>query len=205
MAISTYDELKAAVTDWMARSDLSGNAADFIALAEARLNRELDAVEATATLTGTEASRVVSIAALGIVELHACYVSVSGGDDDNVPVIDPAMMAYQNDAGAPGYVCIDGDNLVFDRPMDAAYSVRIRYRGRIGLSDSVPTNDILTYHPDVYLAASILWGGVYIKSGEEVVGWKALLDEFLSEAKNTISQRKRAVLRPDNAITGMIC
>ena len=47
MAISTYAELQTAVTDWMARSDLSGNAADFITLGEARLNRKLPLRELT--------------------------------------------------------------------------------------------------------------------------------------------------------------
>ena len=60
MAITTYTELKSAIADYMARSDLTGNVEDFIALAEARLNRLLKMVETDATLTGTAASRRIA-------------------------------------------------------------------------------------------------------------------------------------------------
>ena len=41
MALGTFTELKDAVADWLDRSDLTSRIPDFIALAEARLNREL--------------------------------------------------------------------------------------------------------------------------------------------------------------------
>ena len=41
MAISTFTELKTAVDNWLARTDLAGRAPEFIALAEARMNREI--------------------------------------------------------------------------------------------------------------------------------------------------------------------
>ena len=39
MGLATYDDLKAAVADWLDREDLAGRTGDFITLAEARLNR----------------------------------------------------------------------------------------------------------------------------------------------------------------------
>src|SRR5690606_22233244 len=39
MPIGTYDELRAAVASWLARGDLADQIPDFIALAEARINR----------------------------------------------------------------------------------------------------------------------------------------------------------------------
>jgi hypothetical protein len=55
MAVSfnTYSGLKAALQDWMDRADVTAKAADCIALAEARFNRELKMVATDATLTGT--------------------------------------------------------------------------------------------------------------------------------------------------------
>ena len=41
MALGTYTELKDAIADWLDRSDLTARIPDFIALAEARINREL--------------------------------------------------------------------------------------------------------------------------------------------------------------------
>ena len=55
MSISTYSELKTAVANFLARSDLTDQIPNFIQLAEARLSRELETRDqekrATATLT----------------------------------------------------------------------------------------------------------------------------------------------------------
>ncbi len=40
MAISNYSELKAAIADWLNRSDLTDSIPDFIALAETRHKRD---------------------------------------------------------------------------------------------------------------------------------------------------------------------
>ena len=42
MAITTYSELQTAIDNWLARTDLAGRSPEFIALAEARMNRELE-------------------------------------------------------------------------------------------------------------------------------------------------------------------
>ena len=39
MALGTFTELKDAIADWLDRSDLTARIPDFIALAEARINR----------------------------------------------------------------------------------------------------------------------------------------------------------------------
>ena len=55
MSISTYSELKTAVANFLARTDLDDQIPNFIQLAEARLSRELETRDqekrATATLT----------------------------------------------------------------------------------------------------------------------------------------------------------
>lgn len=204
MAISTYSELQAAISDWMDRTDLSGNAVDFITLAEARLNRKIEFVETNATLTGTAASRNVDVSSLSIIEPMQVYLTESGGGDEiEVDIKGPGTFPYYDDSGLPGYVALDGDNLVFDRPLDQAYSIRFRYRGRFALSDAAPTNDLLTNHPDVYLAASIVWGGIYIADVNKAAAFKSLLDEFIKETRGHLSQRRRGVISPDPALSRM--
>lgn len=204
MAISTYSELQTAITDWMDRTDLTGSATDFITLAEARLNRKIDAVETDATLTGTVDSRNVDVSALSIIEPMAVFIADTvGGDEREVEIKAPGTFAYNDTSGEPGFVALNGTNLVFDRPLDVAYSIRFRYRGRFALSDAAPTNDLLTNHPDVYLAASIMWGGVYISDPGKAQGFKALLDEFMAETSNHIAQRKRGTLSPDPALAAI--
>ena len=59
MAITTYAELKTAVANFLARSDLTDKIPEFISMAEARMGEELETrsqeKRATATLTGGDA------------------------------------------------------------------------------------------------------------------------------------------------------
>lgn len=205
MALANYSDLKTAIADWLDRNDLSGNVEDFITLAEARLNRELEAVETTNTsLTGTEASRTVDISALDLIEPIACYLSSAATDEAEVEFVPPGSFEYETTSGFPDIVSVDGTNLIFNRPLDAAYSIRLRYRGRFALSDSSPTNDLLTNHPDVYLAASLVWSGTFTRDDTLIAGFSALLDGFLRETKNHLAQKKRGINRPDTAIIGLL-
>ena len=199
MAISTYDELKTAIADYMARSDLSGNVEDFIALAEARLNRLLKMVETDTTLTGTAASRRIDISSLSLIQPIALF-AVSNGDEVEISRKPDGSFAYDDTAGLPSFYGLDGTNIDFDRPLDQAYTFRFRYQGRFALSDAAPTNKLLTENPDVYLSASIVWGSIYIKDASQAAGFKSILDEFVTETKNILSQAKRGTLTVDPAL-----
>jgi hypothetical protein len=74
MAITNYTELQAAVADYMARNDVSGKATEFIALAEARLNRQIDSIASTITLNGVADQNYIDITALNIIEPVSLYV-----------------------------------------------------------------------------------------------------------------------------------
>lgn len=203
MAITNYSELQSAITDWMDRNDISGKATEFISLAEARLNRQLEAVEATATLTSVSGSRLIDVSALRVIEPMALWVS-DGDGEDNVPFKPAGTFSLTSVVGDPAFVALNGDNLQFDCPLSDGLTFRFRYRGRFSLSDEAPTNALLTDHPDVYLAACIVWGSVYVKDMNATAAYKSLLDEFMAEASNHLSQRKRSVLRPSTDLVAMI-
>jgi hypothetical protein len=198
MAISTYSELQSAISDWMARTDVSGSAADFITLGEARLNRLLGVVGTTATLTGTIGSAELDISALSVQEPQNLYVSDGSSELFMTP---RALGTYVTTTieGRPTIWSLEGDKLKFDRPMEEAYTFRFVYLGRFALSDAAPTNEFLTDNPDLYLAASIVWGCTYTKDG--AVGmWKSMLDEFVSEVSAENARKKRSQLTTDPAL-----
>jgi len=202
MSISTYSELKTAIADWMARSDVSGSAADFITLGEARLNRLLEVVATTATLTGVVDSTSVSVSALSIVEPVALYVT----DNSREYFVTPRALgsfAVEETSGLPGIWAIEGTNIKLDRPCDQTYSFRFVYQGRFALSDAAPTNEFLTNNPDLYMAAAIVWGAVYTKDMQGGAMWTGMLAEFTAEVRNNISQKKRSQLTVDPGL-GMI-
>lgn len=199
MAISTYSELKTAIADWMARSDVSGSAADFITLGEARLNRLLEVVATTATLTGVVDSLAVSVSALSIVDPVNLYVTDNGREYFVTPRA-LGSFTIEETSGLPSMWAIEGTTITFDRACGQAYSFRFVYQGRFALSDAAPTNEFLTNNPDLYMAASIVWGAVYTKDMQGGAMWKGMLDEFTAEVRNNISQKKRSQLTIDPAL-----
>lgn len=201
MAISTFAELKTAIADWMARSDVSGSAADFITLAEGRLNRELNPVETDTTLTGTLNSRRIDISSLSLVAPIALFLV--DGDEIELTQRSDGTFPYDDTSGQPSLWALDGTNIDFDRPLDEAYSFRFRYWGRFALSDAAPTNWLLTNHPDIYLAATIVWGGAYIEDMNKIAFYKGILDEGIPSVRSVIARKKRGMLTVDPALHAM--
>ena len=195
MAISTYGELQTAISEWMDRSDVSGKAADFITLAEARLNRLLKVVEADAQLTGTAGSRRIDVSALDVSEAVALWLTTHN-DDQRIVIRPDGSFPYHDSNGEPGFAALDDDNdaLDFDRPLDAAHTFRLRYRGRFALSDTAPTNRLLREHPDVYLAAALVWGGVFVKDDPQFARMAGMLEEYLAETGQELARDDRGEL-----------
>lgn len=199
MSITNYTELQTAVLDFMARNELTGNVADFIGLAEARLNRELGAVETESTITATADVNAIDVASLSVVEPLALLIAQAGCDEiELTPKVDGTYPRLTS-SGTPRYCSLidQGETVVFDRPPDMAYPMRFRFRQRFALSLSAPTNWLLTNHPDIYLAASIVWGNIFIQATDKTAFYKAILDDGLPSLKNTIARQKRAVLTVD--------
>lgn len=205
MAISNYSDLQTAIYDFVSRDTdtaYTGRVTDFITLAEARLNRLIESVETTTTLTGTVSNRQVDISALSVIEPMGLFLrdSSSDNEDEEIQYKAPGTFNYDYDNDEPAFYTILGDNIEFNCPLDQAYPLRFHYRGRFALSDAAPTNDLLTNDPDIYLAASIVWGGVYTQNKNVVAGYKVMLDEFIREVRNSLSQKKRGTLSVDPAL-----
>lgn len=197
MPFSNYSELKDSISDWMVRNDVAGSAADFITLAEARLNRIIGSIGISTTLQGVEGSRFIDLSSLNMDSPTSLYMMVN----DREMFVSPAALGTfyeQNTPSIPSNWAVDSDNRIrFDCPLSGPYEARFTYQGRFGLSDAIPTNDLLTNQPDVYLAASIVWGNVYIQSNADVALWKTMLDEFVAETQSEIAQSQRGVLMTD--------
>ena len=199
MALSNYSELQASIAGWMERSDMTAVIADCITLAEARLNRELGPVETDASLTGTVDSRALDISALSLVEPLQLWVAEPGSEDERR--VDPqssANMAYLDTSGPPRqWVMASTSALKLERPCDQAYAFRFHYRQRFALSDSATTNWLLTNHPDIYLAACLMWGAGYQEAFPNGAVWKSILDEQLPQVAHTLAKQRKGTLRVD--------
>jgi hypothetical protein len=204
MAIANRADLLTKGASWLRRS---GNATfvaelpDCLTIAEAKLNRELGAVETDTTLTGTAGSNAISISGLSIVQPIALFLAETGLDEDEISPATEGSFPVSSTSGRPTRWSIDGTNINFNCPLDAAYPFRFRYRQRFALTLAADTNWLLTNHPDVYLAALLMWGAGYLENWVNGAVWKATLDEAIPSIRNTIAQGKRATLMLDPALS----
>ena len=203
MALATYSDLQTYVTELMAREDLLGNAADWITLAEARLNREIPAVETDVTLTGVASSRRIDVSSYSVVSPLALFLIDTDGDEVEMVRKADGTFPYTDTPDQPRFWAMDGSNIDFDCPLDTAYTFRFRIRQRYALSDSSTTNWLLTNHPDIYVAATLIWGGGYIRDLEYAGIFNTSLVAGIESVKHVIMEQNRAELTVDPALSSI--
>ena len=179
---SNYTDLQAEILSWMARtgdSDLTSKAPDFIAFAEARLNRELPlrVMETDTTLTGTTSSRELALPT-DFVEPIALHLTTYGDQRWLRPFIAGSgpLMSYHTTNGVPCAWTINGENIDLDTPCDQAHTFTFRYRQSFALATTDP-NWLLTNQPDLYLAASLVEAYQFQKNAEAVSLWEQRYQE----------------------------
>ncbi len=202
MGLSTYGQLRAAIADWLERGDLTERTADFVALAESRLNRTLRArcLESDQTLSATPGSRSVPLPS-GFREALGLWLETPAGRLD-LAYCDPGEMEVDKAPGQPLAWAIDGGQLVFDRPCDRAYGLTLRMLGRLALSDSQPVNGVLTDYPDLYLFGALVEAAPYLRDADLLGLFAARFEAALTEARIKEGRhRTLSVLRPDPVLT----
>lgn len=182
MAITTYAELQAAAAYWLIRADLTARIVEFIALAEARLNRIMRGrqEETESALTSTSGSRVVSLPST-YGEALVCWIVIDG-ERRKLEYADPLIVDATAVQGEPVYWGIDGSNLAFERPCDQAYSLILRYFAKFALSEAAPTNWLLTSHPDIYLFATLSEAAPFLRDADLAAAYEAKLGRAIGEA-----------------------
>lgn len=178
MAIANYSDLTASIAAWMHRSDLTAVIPDFIRLAEARMQLDLDIrrLDKTSTLTTIPSTNTLALPA----DFNKAYSlsMISGGVTvvlDNMPIELLVQRWGSYTSSMPRSYAISGSNLLLGPTPNGAYDVTLEYLGTIpGLTELNPTNDILSSYPDVYLHCCLIYGAQYIRDAEMVSGMESL-------------------------------
>ena len=191
MAITTYAELQAAAANWLVRSDLTARIPEFIALAEARLNRLLRTrlSEVEVAVTATFGARTIPLPA-GFTEPLRLWLERDGGREE-LPFRDASLMAATSLRGVPGAWTVDGATLAFDRPCDQAYGLTLRMLRAFSLSDAAPTNALLSVFPDIYLFATLSEAAPFLRDAELAAAYETKLNRAIDET-NAKAARSRA-------------
>jgi len=158
MAITTYTELKTAVDNFLARTDLQNRAPEFIALAEARMNREIETRSQEKRITASLVAGDEYVSLPNDVR-RIRHVRLNTSPITNLSFMTPLAIDRAHSAtgqAKPQNYSVIGTEIYFRPIPDDAYTAEIAYVASIdALSDSVATNNILTRHPDIYLHGAL--------------------------------------------------
>lgn len=191
MAITTYDELKAAVADFLNRDDLATSAATFISLAEAGMQRSLRhwRMEKRANAVIDTQYSAIPADFLQVIRFY-----ITSGTTRPLELISQSELLERkantsNTSGTPSYYAMTaGEIEVFPVP-DGEYDAELHYYSEVpALSASNPTNWVLEYFPDLYLYGALVHSAPYLKEDERTQVWAALYRSAI-DAINEDSER----------------
>jgi len=201
MALVSYSGIKAAIGDWLARSDLSTVIDDFIDLAEARINRELRVSAMETALSATISSGVISVPT-GFLEFVSVYIDGTPTRQLEIKSPDWLMTHYpqRSSDSKPRYIARLGSNFVFGPYPDSAYTVAGTYYAKLtplgdGTGGTATTNFLTTDAPDIILYGALSASAPYLSDDPRVALWESMYREAVDgcmerERKARFSSRK---------------
>ena len=187
MCLSNFTELKTEIANFLNRDDLTNVIPTFIRLAEAKMNRDIRhwRMETRKTALLDNQFTALPIDFLSPVRMTLNTAETKVLELAGTNEISKLRAEAGNATGEPAYYAmIDGSIEVFPSP-DADYTIEMLYYEAIeGLSNSITTNWILTYYPDVYLYASLLQSAPYLMEDNRIPVWGA----YYTSALETLNQ-----------------
>ena len=191
MAIATYSDLKTAVANYLARSDLTSQIPDFITFAENRLRRDLRIRQmlklVNAQTTANDATLSIPSDFLEMRDLHLNTTPIRV-----LEYLAPNIFYRNADAttiGVPTKYTLLASDFQFAKIPDDAYNVRmLYYAAPTYLSDSNTSNVFLANCSDALLYASLGEAEPYIMNDERLATWAALYQRAV-DSINTSDDR----------------
>lgn len=191
MALANYVDLKLAVADWLHRKDLTARIPDFIAMAEASINRRLkiSPAEVETPVFMTIGSRFIPLP--GNFGTPICLWLESNMPREKLtPALPSELPVDGGQSGEPLYWAIDGTKIAFDQRADKAYPLTLRYVQKFSLSDANQTNWLMTEAPDAYLYGALKEAAPYMRDDARIGIWENKFEQVIQEVKHRQNDRK---------------
>jgi hypothetical protein len=203
MAISNYSELKSAIADWLDRTDLDDSIPDFIALAEARHKRDFKLRRMETRVTAN------TIADTEYYTLPDNYIAMRNiqlntNPKTSLEYLTPEQMdrIYAgSNKGKPKAYSIIGNDIQLRPTPDSVYEIEILYfKHFTALSDSSPTNDMLTNHPDAYLYGALVEAEPYLQNDKRIQTWASFYDRAKKDIIDSNERDRHSGVAPTTRI-----
>lgn len=200
MALTTYNELKSSVADWLNRDDLTSVIPDFISLAEAQMERRLPTEKRVTRSSVTLDSQYyslpadfISVKSLTLTSTAPVQQLIFLTEDE----LDAKKVVYQT-TGKPLYFTLAGSQAELLPIPDTSYTADLTYVTTLSkLSVSNTSNWILQRHPDAYLYGSLVQASPYLRDDERVQLWSTLYESAMNDI---ILQNERAAFTQGRAV-----
>jgi hypothetical protein len=189
MALTTYAGLCASIAAFLNRSDLAPMIPDFVALAEADLNRQVrhqQMVKRKTTLLPAGSYRLAQPADW----VEAINFQATGGAGPyRLRYASPADIdAVRQDAasGEPQVYSFVGNEVeVAPTPASDIAVEQIYFGATPALSDAAPSNWLLLAHPDAYLYGALTHAAPYLDDDARIAVWLAGYSRAVQGANET--------------------
>ncbi len=174
MAITTYDELKASIANWLNRDDLAAVIPDFISLSEAQIARDIRhwRQEKRVTTSVNEQYENLPNDWLEMIQIQL----TAGGSLQAVSASElQSRKEVSLTANKPKYYRLTSDQIELYPAPDQPYEASMQYYARVpALSDAETSNWILTEYPDIYLYGSLVHAAPYLADDQRITVWASL-------------------------------
>jgi hypothetical protein len=184
MALTTYNELKSSVADWLNRTDLTAVVPDFISLAEAQIERTLRTrqmiVRATASIDTEYSAVPADFLETKSIKLNTSPVTALAFE--SIDALDQLKATAYIAAGKPQYFGIVGGQIRVLPVPDSTYTAELTYYAKLTkLSSTVTTNWLLAQAPDVYLYGALMQAAPYLKDDARITVWSSIYMKGLED------------------------
>ena len=182
MAFGNYDELKTSVANWSDRDDMAAFIPDFIALCEARFNRELRlrSMEQKdyANTVGGQANYALPTNYLQMREFR-----LNQNPTISLTYVSPEIYeAWNLGSGMPKFYTIIANEIRIGPTPAGVYEMEMLFWRKFpALSGTVPTNWMLQNAPDVYLYGSLLELEPFIQNDQRIGVWSSGYQKAISD------------------------
>lgn len=192
MSITTYDELKTTVADFLNRDDLTSVIDTFIDLTEADINRKVRHWRMENRATAEVDSRYNALPSdflepirLHLEGNHAPLESISSYRMQEL------RQSSMDVAGRAKYYSVTQGEIELYPTPNQTENLEMYYVARLpALSSSNQTNVILEYHPDIYLYGALSHSAPYLGEDARISLWAQLYVNAVESANQESSKAK---------------
>jgi hypothetical protein len=188
MGLSTYANLLSSIATWLHRADMAAYTADFVTLAEDRINLEVRAREMETALSVTMSNGVATVPT-DFTALKYAYIDGSPVKKLKVRAAEWVVEAFpvRSASSKPQYIAVDGSNFIFGPYADSNYTVAGTYYKRMpALSSSL--HALYTRIPSLYLFASLAEANAFIAKDARLPVWEAKYQSIRDRLNSTKSE-----------------